>query len=392
MTRPPISRAATGFTTIIIAAACLTLGVFPAKAEDSSQTIESTTQRLEELQERIDTTEGKIEKTAAREKSVLDTLDAMEREAARVKDRVRSLRVQEKDLKKKIALSEENLRRIRRQKERTAGWLALRSTALYKGGNVSYLKVILNSSGIEDLERRSYYLKKLAERDSELFTLSTELYLGEKEQTGVLRSAKTGLTSTRRELEENLAVLTRKKEQKGLVLAAVRDKKEKNTRFLRELETSASHLASLLDALKIQAVTGESAFSTLKGSLKRPVSGRVTTSFGRNRNERFNTYTLSNGVTIQSAEGTPVRAVYGGKVIFADWFRGYGRIIILDHGSGYYTLYGHLSELKVAVGNEVEAEKVIALVGDSGSLQGAALYFEIRHHGKPVDPTPWFKG
>jgi septal ring factor EnvC (AmiA/AmiB activator) len=366
--------------------------VIPAMAEDPAKTIENTTERLEEIQDRIGTTEGKIQRTAAREKSVLGTLDTMERETARVKDRVRSLRSQEKELKKKIARSEENLRNIRRQKERTAGWLALRSTALYKGGNVSYLKVILDSTGIEDLERRSYYLKKLAQRDSELFALSTELYLGEKEQAATLRSAKTGLTSTRRELEENLTVLIRKKEQKRLVLAAVRDEREKNTRFLKELETSASHLATLLDALKAEAVTGESAFSTLKGSLKRPVSGRVTTFFGRNRNERFNTFTLSNGVTIKSAEGTPVRAVYSGRVIFSNWFRGYGRIIILDHGGGYYTLYGHLSELKVSVGEEVNADTVIALVGDSGSLQGAALYFEIRHHGKPVDPAPWFKG
>ena len=391
MKRVLLATAAICLAAISFTALQLTM-VVPAMAEDPAETIENTTERLEKIQDRIGTTEGKIQKTAAREKSVLGTLDTMERETARVKDRVRSLRSQERELKQKIASSEENLRNIRRQKERTAGWLALRSTALYKGGNVSYLKVILDSTGIEDLERRSYYLKKLAQRDSELFALSTELYLGEKEQAAALRSAKAGLTSTRRDLEENLTVLTRKKEQKSLVLAAVRDEREKNTRFLKELETSASHLATLLNALKLQAVTGESAFSTLKGFLKRPVSGRVTTSFGRNRNERFNTFTLSNGVTIQSAEGTPVRAVYSGRVIFSDWFRGYGRIIILDHGGGYYTLYGHLSELKVSVGDEVKADKVIALVGDSGSLQGAALYFEIRHQGKPVDPAPWFKG
>lgn len=379
-------------TASIFLAISLLVTALPSLAEDPGEAIENTTERLEKIQDRIGTTEGKIKKTAARERSVLDILDDMEKETARIKDRVRNLRSREKDLKVRITASEKNLKEIRRQKERTAGWLALRSAALYKGGNVSYLKVILASTSIEDLERRSYYLKKLAQRDTELFSLSTRLYMEEKEQMTALRSAKAGLTAARRDLEDNLSVLTRRKEQKSLVLAAVRDEKEKNTRFLRELETSASHLATLLDALKLQAVTGESAFSTLKGLLKRPVSGRVITSFGRNRNDRFNTFTLSNGVTIQSAEGTPVRAVYGGKVIFADWFRGYGRIIILDHGGGYYTLYGHLSELKASVGQEIKADTVIALVGDSGSLQGAALYFEIRHHGKPIDPSPWFKG
>ena len=115
-------------------------------------------------------------------------------------------------------------------------------------------------------------------------------------------------------------------------------------------------------------------------------------SFGRNRSERFGTYTLSNGITIQSAEGTPVRSVYGGRVVFAKWLRGYGRIIIIYHGGDYYSLYGHLAEFKIEIGQEVEPDKVIGLVGDSGSLEGAALYFEIRHHGKPVDPDPWFSG
>ncbi|MDF1536257.1 MAG: peptidoglycan DD-metalloendopeptidase family protein [bacterium] len=377
---------------ILILAIFSLIAVLPALAEDPAETIENTTERLEDILDRIGTTEGNIRLTAARERSVLDTLDTMDRETAVIRDRVRDLRAQEKDLKIRITRSEEELRAIKRQRERTAGWLALRSTALYKGGNVSYLKVILAATGIEDLERRSYYLKMLAEHDSEMFTLSRELYHRENRQVETLKSARATQVSTRRDLEETLTVLTRKKEQKSLVLAVVRDEKEKNTRFLKELETSASHLASLLDALKLQAVTGESAFSTLKGSLKRPVSGKVTTSFGRNRNERFSTFTLSNGVTIQSAEGTPVRAVYNGRAIFADWFRGYGRIIILDHGGGYYTLYGHLSELKINVGQEVQAETVIGFVGDSGSLEGAALYFEIRYHGKPIDPSPWFKG
>ena len=377
---------------VLITAVIALLAGPTARAEDPTDTIESTSDRLEEIRDRIGTTEGKIRRTVVRERSVLDTLDTMDREMAGLKDQSRDLRAREKDLKARIVRSEENLRDIRRQRERTAGWLALRSAALYKGGNVSYLKVILNATGIEDLERRSYYLKKLAERDSELFTLSTDLYDRENQQVKTLRSERTRLTSTRRDLEDNLTVLSRKKEQRNLILAAVRDEKEKNTRFLKELETSASHLASLLDALKLQVATGESAFSTLKGSLKRPVSGRVTTSFGRNRNERFNTFTLSNGVTIKSAEGTPVRSVYNGRVIFADWFRGYGRIIIMDHGGGYYTLYGHLAEVRVSVSQEVKADTVIGLVGDSGSLEGAALYFEIRHHGKPVDPSPWFKG
>jgi septal ring factor EnvC (AmiA/AmiB activator) len=363
-----------------------------ARGEDSSQTIDGTKEKLEGIQKRMGTAQKRIRKSEKRERSILGDLEAFDREISSIRAKVRKLKDQEHKLKEKISTSESNLRVIRRQREKTAGWLSLRSTALYKAGHLSYLKVMLNSAGIEDLQRRSYYLRILAESDSKLFDLSTELYQREQRQVGALRSAKADLISTRRDQEENLAILARKKRNKDLILAAARDTKEKNATWLKELESSASHLKKLLEALQLQATTGESAFPTLKGSLKRPVSGKVVKSFGKNRTGRFNTYTLSNGVTFQSAEGTPIRSVYGGNVIFADWFSGYGRIIIVDHGGGYYTLYGHLSELKVTVGDEVEADKVIGLVGDSGSLEGPALYFEIRRHGKPVDPSPWFKG
>jgi septal ring factor EnvC (AmiA/AmiB activator) len=363
-----------------------------ARGEDSSGRLDGTKEKLEDIQKRMGTAQERIRKTEKREKTILGSLEDLDMEITRIRAKVRDLNGQERDLKGKISASEGNLRTIRRQREKTAGWLSLRSTALYKAGHLSYLKVILNSAGVEDLQRRSYYLRILAENDSELFNLSTELYRREQRQVEALRAAKAQLVSTRRDQEENLVVLARKKRDKDLILAATRDQKEKNATLLKELESSASHLRKLLDALQLQAKTGESAFPTLRGSLKRPVSGKVVKSFGRNRTGRFNTYTLSNGVTIQSAEGTPIRSVYGGKIIFADWFSGYGRIIIVDHGGGYYTLYGHLSELKVTVGEEVEADRVIGLVGDSGSLEGAALYFEIRLHGKPVDPSPWFKG
>lgn len=362
-----------------------------ARGENPSETMDGTRERLEGIQKRMGTAQERIRKSELRERSILGSIETLDREITRIRARVRDLNGQERDLKGKISASESNLREIRRQREKTAGWLSLRSTALYKAGHLSYLKVMLSSAGIEDLQRRSYYLRILAESDSELFSLSTELYRREQSQVGALRSATGQLISTRRDLEENLTTLARKKRGKDLILAAIRDKKEKNSTLLKELDSSASHLRKLLEALQLQAKTGESAFPTLRGSLKRPVSGKVVKSFGRNRTGRFNTYTLSNGVTIQSAEGTPIRSVYGGKVIFADWFSGYGRIIIVDHGGGYYTLYGHLSDLKVSVGDEVEADKVIGLVGDSGSLEGPALYFEIRHQGKPVDPSPWFK-
>jgi len=363
-----------------------------ASAGEPSGTIGNTKEKLQDIQNRMGTTRGKIQESEKKEKSILGSIEELDKQITAVGSRVRDLKKREKQLREQISASLDNLGKIRKQREKTAAWLSMRSAALYKAGRLSYLKVMLNSSGMEDFQRRSYYLKVLTESDSELFTLSTELYKKEQRQVETLKSSRSQLALTRQDLEKSLDVLARKKSEKGLILAATRDRKERNAALLRELETSAQHLKKLLEALELQRKTGQSAFPTLKGSLKKPVSGKVIQTFGRNSTGRFNTYTLSTGITIQSAEGTPIRSVYKGKVIYADWFSGYGRIIIIDHGGGYYTLYGHLSELKVSVGDKVEADRVIGLVGDSGSLEGPSLYFEIRHHGKPVDPSPWFKG
>ncbi len=134
-----------------------------------------------------------------------------------------------------------------------------------------------------------------------------------------------------------------------------------------------------------------SAFSPSPGRLRPPVAGPVAGAFGRQRNARTRTWTVSRGVTFKAAEGTPVEAVFRGKVLFADWFRGYGRIVILDHQGGFYTLYGHLATLAVSAGDEVTDRQVVGQVGETGALEGPGLYFEVRRQGRPEDPKGWLE-
>ena len=364
----------------------------PLRAEEVESSIKTHQDKLEVIEEKITTAEEKIERSSEKEVSILGNLELLDRDISSKRRNIRTLRTKETVLVKAIAQSEDDLALIREEKEHVRRRLVNRAVALYKAGDVRYLKVILESSGVEDVQRRHQYMTRVMNYDAELFARTADLYVREKEEVSRLRSDKEQLTSTRRKLEGDLTGLSRRRRKRDILLAQVRNVKDRNTRLLRELETSSTRLIQLIEALQRQASTGDSAFPLLKGGLKPPVSGKIIVDFGRNRNDRFNTYTLSRGITIQSAEGTPVKSVYRGKVLFADWFRGYGRIIILDHGGGYYTLYGHLSALHVEVGREIEADEVIGLAGDSGSLEGPALYFEIRYHGKPVDPKPWLAG
>ncbi|HYG68660.1 MAG TPA: peptidoglycan DD-metalloendopeptidase family protein, partial [Anaeromyxobacteraceae bacterium] len=126
-----------------------------------------------------------------------------------------------------------------------------------------------------------------------------------------------------------------------------------------------------------------------RGKLPRPADGPITVAFGRVVDARFNTVTVQNGIDVAARAGTPVRAVAPGRVAHAGWFKGYGNLVILDHGDGYHTLVAHLRSMRVAMGEAVEAGTVLGTVGDSGSLKGPYLYFEVREKGRPVDPAGW---
>ena len=122
-----------------------------------------------------------------------------------------------------------------------------------------------------------------------------------------------------------------------------------------------------------------------------PVKGKIINLFGPYKNKKFNIINFRSGIDISADKGQPVKAVYSGKIIYARWFNDYGNMIIIDHGNSYYTLYAHLAKMLKITGDRVKTGDVIATVGETGSLSGPKLHFEVRHHGKPQDPLNWLK-
>ena len=120
-----------------------------------------------------------------------------------------------------------------------------------------------------------------------------------------------------------------------------------------------------------------------------PVKGKILSFFGKFRNTTFNTVNFRNGIEIKTDMGEPIRAVGNGKIIFSGWLKGYGNLMIINHGQKYYTVYGHIEEFFKKKGATVAMDEIVASVGDTGSIIGPNLYFEIRRHGKPVDPMKW---
>jgi septal ring factor EnvC (AmiA/AmiB activator) len=159
--------------------------------------------------------------------------------------------------------------------------------------------------------------------------------------------------------------------------------------FIRELQAKQRRLAKVPPPAPGDGP--RAGFGSLRGRLPWPADGRIVGGFGPQVHPRFGTKTFRNGVDIEAAEGTEVAAVYAGHVVYTGWFKGYGNLIILDHGNEYYTLYAHVADIHVKEGDDVRQAQHIGTVGDTGSLAGPRLYFEVRFQGKPQDPTEWLR-
>jgi murein DD-endopeptidase MepM/ murein hydrolase activator NlpD len=171
------------------------------------------------------------------------------------------------------------------------------------------------------------------------------------------------------------------------LLAAIRGERDLQEAVIEELARAQAELEATIHALPRGERRG---FAGLRGRLPPPVArGVVEVPFGKMVNPRFNTVTFQRGQDVRAPEGTEVIAVADGRVVHAGWFGGYGNLVIVDHGEGYHSLYAHLAATARGVGDEVRQGAIIGLVGDTGSLKGPYLYFEIRENGKPVDPRDW---
>lgn len=280
--------------------------------------------------------------------------------------------------------------------------LRKRLVALYRMSfRRPFLGGILDADNFSDLARKLKFGMVLA--------LSNKKILDETLQTNeTLQEQSSQWSENERREKRILSALGRQetnysheRKNRTIFLASIQRQKEARERMIGELSQAAQDLQEKVASLLQQAEEGKKkqaswvsagqGLMVKRGSIPWPVSGRIIQPYGRYKNDVYKEWVDNTGIQIQAPEGTPFRAVASGIVRYADWFKGYGKLVILDHGAGYYSLYAQASELDVSEGEKVEAGEVLGKVGDTGSLVGTSLYFEIRKNGAPQDPALWLK-
>ncbi len=356
--------------------------------EERPAPVAAVDDRLRVVQERRGALERELQRLRGEERSLLGDVERLD---AEVRLRGEELREAQLRLEGAQAQLDETLQRVRALDEQlrlARPALVARARALYKLGELSYLRLLLSVERPQDFLRGYRFVTALARRD--------------KLRLAAFRADQRALQATRLDLEQRTrAALDLRAEldrRRRTLLDEQRRKTELLTRIVERKETHAAYVGELQQAeAQLERLVGGLAgaapsvpIAAFRGLLPWPVEGVVRAAFGRRKHARFDTYTVQNGIEIAAPAGSAARAVHEGSVVFADRFRGYGLMVIVDHGSKHHSLYAHLAGLTVAVGERVAAGQTLGVTGADG-LEGPGLHFELRVQGKAEDPSEWLK-
>ena len=268
--------------------------------------------------------------------------------------------------------------------------LGRRLRTIYKEGDLFSVKLLFSSEDFTDLLRRAKYLDSIMAYDRFIFNNYERELADLYNKKEVLLHAKGQLDLYKNTVITKKKEIIKEKEKKKQFLVRLIKEKKINKILKEELVHSSKKLNQLISRLENKIAHGEGLdISDKKGNLLPPVKGKLLNNFGRERDKIYNTYIVHNGVSIRVRKGAPVRSVFNGKVLYTGTLDGYGNIIIIGHGMYYHSLYGHLDEIISSTGKTVRSGQIIGRSGDSGSVNGDALYFEMRYKGKPIEPTAW---
>ena len=344
--------------------------------------------RLEEIRTEIEAREAQAREYAEQAEGYLGELDAIDRELSEAR---RSVRV----LRRRQRAAEEELRQVRaafetagRALDRTREDLEIRLVALYKSQAAAGIPALYRARDVQEFALRRAALGRIIEHDRELF----ERHASARRRWTEARQRSESLVAELRGASEQVALredrIRRNLVERSNSVALLRSRADREQKAAEELRRAAQRLSEILASVPSdrRASAGE---GLAQGRVPAPVDGSVRLGFGRQLDREYGTETLMNGVEIEAAPGSPVRAVADGRAMFAGWFKGYGRLVILDHGQGHATVSAYLEDLDVEAGDLVSAGQVIGSVGETGPTGGPGLYFEVRVGGKPVDPQAW---
>ena len=358
------------------------------------------------LEQKIKSSEAAVVSYTKAESEVARSLDRIGMSLDRARKRVAAARVELSRLDRELAENQRSLDKLKKQIAVAEAYASDRLVALYKLNWLGRINILASAGSMGEVLQRERALSRILEQDEKNLDRLENNYDRLEALQEEQRKRKADKQSFEKEYRLRAGQMVAEKNRRAAVLSDIRSKKSLALAALevfkedtRNLDITIRQLGQAVVLEKKSAAKQNKTFSRAlpgsftarKGLLKLPVKGNIRNSFGTYRNEKFNTKNFRSGIDISADRGEPVYSVFPGKVLYSSWFKGYGNMLIIDHGGHYYTVYAHVEEIFKKKGEIVEDNEVIATVGDTGSMTGPGLYFEVRYHGKPLDPAKWIK-
>ena len=347
----------------------------------------------------------KIKTAESKERSTVNRLSSIDKEISLTNKLIQSLKYEEEKAKKTIYQLKKDILKNKNELESLRIRYKQRVLKSYKKGNLSDLEKVFSSTTWRQAIYRTHYLKlisniekKITKRIEKLLVdisrQKVELEVVLRDNLNLKRDKQTQMTSYRNMRVNREKELNRIRNDKNALTSYVSEKEKGIQQLEKIIKRVLEDKARFERELRIrqqQETLKTKSFKALKGQLPWPADGRIISKFGRQWNAKLKTTTENPGIDIKGKPGSSIRTVLGGVVTTITYIRGYGTTIIVDHGGGFYTVYSHVTNIQTNVDSQVRNGDVIAYMGDSGSINGSKLHFEIWGKGQKLDPEKWLR-
>lgn len=391
------SKALTFFLLAFLFSGRLVMAAPPAS--EVQQKMKQGRAHMKSVRESLSKTEEIMAKIKADEASLIQSLEQLNVRLNQSLARGRRLHSEIHRLEDKLRTLNADRNTLAQEMQGLKSHAMDRLVAYYKLGQLGIAPVLFSADSFFDLCQRRNGLQRILACDASLW---------DKYQVQQERLASLSETLTAQQANQDSLLLKYQQEVQGIaqergrrakLLASIQADRRSTLATIVSLRQTAKELDETIRSLERtpqlpapRSRPQSGGFIALKGALPLPVQGEVVVPFGYQPDQGpYNVTSFHSGVNIMADLGAPVRALSDGEVIYASWFKGYGNMMIIDHGEHYYTLLAQLEQVLKERGDTVQTGEVVGTVGDTATLSGPGLYFEIRHYGKPLDPVLWFK-
>jgi septal ring factor EnvC (AmiA/AmiB activator) len=391
------------FNYIILVSFCFCFLNAQFSQRDYNEELRYQNDAINKMKKEIEELSSKLRKANINETTTSKRITNLDEEIALVNKLIQSLKKEETSNRNKVNVLKDRIKTKEDELELLRTRYEQRIVNTYQKGRVSDLEKVLSSTSWRQAVYRTQYLKIISSIEQKMTKDIENILLAINKDKLKLESLLRQSISLKRDKQKQMTSLRKMRIKREKELNRIRQDKSALANYMQEKSAGVKQLESIIKKVLEDKARSEreerirqqqqalktKEFNLLKGQLPWPTEGRVISKFGKQWNSRLKTTTDNPGIDIKGQPGSPIRSTMSGVVTTITYIRGYGTTVIIDHGGGFYTVYSHVTNIQTQVDSEVRSGDVIAYMGDSGSVNGSKLHFEVWGKGQKLDPEKW---